>query len=104
MIEMGGRHVGLRTDGHKKLISCLMGREEKGFRIWILLLGGLKKSAVSMQGGKHVISHLPGPLSNLILPLNKFTPRSRSERGEHTRESNKREGRGKKKGWSSKEQ
>lgn len=52
--------------------------------------------AVSIQGGIHVISHLPGPLSNHVLLSNKFTPRS--ERGERTRESNKQEGGGKRVG------
>lgn len=52
--------------------------------------------AISIQGGTHVISHLPGPLSNHVLLLNKFTPRS--ERGERTRESNKQEGREKRDG------
>lgn len=95
MIEMGG-HLGLRTDDHKKLISSLMDRDERDLRIWILLLGGLRMFAVSIQGSIHVISHLPGPLSNHVLLSNKFTPRS--ERGERTRESNKQEGREKRDG------
>lgn len=48
--------------------------------------------AVSIQGGIHVISHLPGPLSNHVLLSNKFTPEVREE-NEQENPINKRAGR-----------